>query len=61
MDNFRGESPWTSQLCNNSELPSRHKSMHFFTRASSENIKVSYSPRTKNIGSPWGHTTLGKV
>ena len=58
MDNFRGKSPLTSQLRNESELGSHQKSVHFFTLVSFENIKVLYSARTQKIRSSRGDTTL---
>ena len=57
MDNFRGKSPLTSQLRNESELGSHQKSVHFFTLVSFENIKVLYSARTQKIRSSRGDTT----
>ena len=57
MDNFRGKSPLTSQLWNESELGSHQKSVHFFTLVSFENIKVLYSARTQKIRSSRGDTT----
>ena len=57
MDNFRGKSPLTSQLWNESELGSHQKSVHFFTLVSFENIKVLYSARTQKISSS-GDTCL---
>ena len=57
MDNFRGKSPLTSQLRNESDLGSHQKSVHFFTLVSFENIKVLYSARTQKIRSSRGDTT----